>query len=102
VALSGLSAARQWVEVIDPTGVAPDVGSPNPGPDTGPLRGKTVAIRQDILWGSFDWTVEEWTAGLEAAGATVVSWRRVQGLVGADYEQAQSEYEAMLAKAEGA
>lgn len=89
-----------WVEVLDPTGVAPDAGAPDPGPDAGPLSGKTVAIRHDVLWHSFDWTVEEWTARLEAAGATVLTWRRVQGLVGADYEQAQAEYEAILAKAD--
>jgi hypothetical protein len=92
--------AQSWVEVLDPTGVAPDVGVPDPGPDAGPLRGKTVAIRHDILWRSFDWTVEEWTAGLEAAGVTVLTWRRIQGLVGADYEAAQGEYEAMLARAD--
>jgi hypothetical protein len=97
---AGSPGSAQWVEVLDPSGVAPDVGAPNPGPDAGPLRGKTVAIRHDILWRSFDWTVEEWTASLEAAGATVLAWRRVQGLVGADYEQAQSEYEAMLARAD--
>jgi hypothetical protein len=86
--------------VLDPTGIAPDVGPPNPGPDAGPLKGRTVAIRHDILWRSFDWTVEEWTASLEQAGARVLTWRRVQGLVGADYERAQAEYEAMLAQAD--
>jgi hypothetical protein len=88
------------IVVLDPTGVAPDVGEPDPGPDAGPLRGKTVAIRHDILWQSFDWTVEEWIARLEEAGATVRTWRRVQGLVGEDYDRAQAEYEAMLAPAD--
>lgn len=88
------------IVVLDPTGVAPDLGDPDPGPDAGPLHGKTVAIRHDILWASFDWTVEEWTSALERAGATVRTWRRVQGLVGADYDRAQAEYEAMLAGAD--
>ena len=30
----------------------------------------------------------------------MVTWRRVQGLVGEDYERAQGEYEAMLASAD--
>lgn len=88
------------IVVLDPTGVAPDVGEPDPGPDAGPLRGKTVAIRHDILWPSFDWTVEEWTTALERAGASVRTWRRIQGLVGADGERAQAEYEEMLAGAD--
>ncbi len=93
-------SAHRWVEILDPSGVAPDVGDPDPGPSAGALAGKTVAIRQDVLWHSFDWTVEEWTTGLEAAGAKVLTWRRVQGLVGADYDRAQAEYEAMLATAD--
>jgi hypothetical protein len=86
--------------VLDPTAAGPDAGWADPGPDAGPLLGKTVAIRHDILWRSFDWTVQEWTAALEAAGAKVLTWRRVQGLVGADYDRAQGEYEAMLAAAD--
>ncbi|MDO8364178.1 MAG: hypothetical protein Q7V88_14890 [Actinomycetota bacterium] len=96
----GAGGGAQWIDVLDPAGVAPDVGEPNPGPAAGPLAGKTVAIRHDILWDSFDWTVDEWTAGFKAAGADVLTWKRVQGLVGADYERAQAEYEAMLAKAD--
>jgi hypothetical protein len=94
------SADHQWLEILDPSGVAPDFGIPDPGPAAGSLKGKTVAIRHDVLWHSFDWTVEEWEAGLVAAGATVLKWKRVQGQVGADYERAQAEYEAMLAKAD--
>jgi len=88
------------LEVLDPTGVGPKVGAPNPGPAAGSLRGKTVAIRHDILWRSFDLTVEEWQRMLEDAGATVLRWRRVQGLTGPQYEHAQAEYEGMLAKAD--
>jgi hypothetical protein len=95
----GHSSDGATVEVLDPTGLAPEVGEVDPGPDAGPLGGKTVAIRQDILWRSFDWTVEEWTKELEAAGAKVLTWRRVQGLVGADHDRAQAELDAMLASA---
>jgi len=59
-----------------------------------------VAIRHDILWRSFDLTVEEWQRLLEEAGVTVLRWRRVQGLAGPEYERAQAEYEAMLARSD--
>lgn len=88
------------VVVLDPTGVAPDVGEPDPGPDAGALRGKTIGVRHDILWPSFDWTLDEWSTELEAAGATILRWRRVQGLVGGDLARAQGEYEAMLASSD--
>jgi hypothetical protein len=88
------------VEVLDPTGIGPDYGAPDPGPAVGPLRGKTVAIRHDVLWASFDWTVDEWTRRFEAAGVKVLAWKRIQGQIGAEYEQAQAELEAMLAQAD--
>jgi hypothetical protein len=94
------AAAPQWLEVLDPSGVAPDFGVPDPGPAAGHLGGKTVAIRHDVLWHSFDWTVEEWVKGLEASGATVLLFRRTQGQVGAAYERAQAEWEGILAQAD--
>jgi hypothetical protein len=93
-------ASTGRIVVLDPTGVAPDIGDDDPGPDAGPLRGRTIAIRHDVLWQSFDWTVEEWVAALEAAGASILTWRRVQGLTGADFERAQADYETMLATAD--
>jgi uncharacterized protein YigA (DUF484 family) len=90
----------RWTVVLDPTGVAPEDGVPDPGPDAGPLQGKVVAVRCDILWQSFDWTIEEWSERFREAGATVLLWRRVQGLVGVDYERAQAEYESMLSRAD--
>src|ERR1700728_3748509 len=99
VAADGGLIAGQMV-VLDPRGVAPDDGEADPGPDAGPLAGKTVAVRCDILWQSFDWTLDEWIAGLREAGAEVLTFRRIQGLVGADYERAQAEYEAVLSRAD--
>jgi hypothetical protein len=86
--------------VLDPCGVAPDDGSVDAGPDVGPLAGKTVAIRHDVLWPAFDWTVEEWTSSLERAGASVLSWRRAQGLKDDELSRADAEYEAILARAD--
>jgi hypothetical protein len=86
--------------VLDPTGVAPDDGEIDSGPDAGPLAGKTVAIRHDVLWPAFDWTVDEWTSLFEANGATVLAWPRAQGLKDDDLVRADAELEAMLAQAD--
>jgi hypothetical protein len=86
--------------VLDPTGVAPDDGEIDNGPDAGPLAGKTVAIRHDVLWPAFDWTVEEWTQLFEQHGATVLAWPRAQGLKDDDLVRADAELEAMLAQAD--
>jgi hypothetical protein len=86
--------------VLDPTGTAPDDGIADPGPDAGPLRGKTVAIRHDVLWPAFDWTIEEWTRLLEQAGVTVLTWPRAQGEKDEDLRRADAELEAMLARAD--
>jgi hypothetical protein len=38
------------------------------------LTGKTVGIRHDKLWASFDWVTDEWAQALRGDGATVVTW----------------------------
>jgi Fe-S cluster biogenesis protein NfuA len=88
------------ITVLDPTGDAPEMAPADPGPDAGRLAGRRIAIRHDILWQSFDWTVEEWTTLLRAGGAEVRTWRRIQGLVGDDYERAQGEYLALLSSSD--
>jgi Fe-S cluster biogenesis protein NfuA len=83
------------VTVLDPTGaVAP--GNADPGPDAGPLAGKRVGFRVDVLWPAWDWAVDEWSRALVEAGATVDTWRRAQGLKGADGDRAQAEFEAFV------
>jgi hypothetical protein len=86
--------------VLDPTGVAPDGGRPDAGPDAGPLAGKTVAIRHDVLWPAFDWTVEEWKLALEGYGATVLMWPRAQGEKDDVLAVADAELDAMLARSD--
>ena len=86
--------------VLDPTGVAPDDGVPDRGPDAGPIAGKTVAIRHDVLWPAFDWTVEEWKSALEHLGAAVLTWPRAQGEKDGALAAADAEFEAMLAGAD--
>ncbi|WP_261574467.1 UGSC family (seleno)protein [Frankia gtarii] len=83
------------ITVLDPTGgVVP--GDPDPGPDLGPLRGRRIGVRIDVLWQAWDQTVDEWIAELERAGAIVTMWRRAQGLKGAEGESKQAEYDAFV------
>jgi hypothetical protein len=61
------------IRILDPTAPAP-AGDPDPGPDAGSLTGRTVGMRSDRTWRSFDWVVDEWTARFDAAGARVRPW----------------------------
>jgi hypothetical protein len=91
----GGAAGPAVLTVLDPTGEIPP-GNPDPGPALGPLAGRRIGLRVDVLWPAWDWTVEEWTRELQAAGATVTSWRRAQGLKGPEGERKQAEYEAFV------
>jgi hypothetical protein len=84
-----------FITVLDPTALG-RTGDPNPGPDAGSLAGKQVLIRVDALWRAWDWTVEEWTALLGKAGASVLTWRRWQGLPGDEGRRKQAEYTALV------
>lgn len=91
----GASGGVDRITVLDPTA---EIGAGNldPGPDAGPLGGRAVGFRVDVLWQSWDWVVDEWTDALEQAGVTVRSWRRVQGLSGADGAEADEAYARFL------
>lgn len=67
--------------VLDPTAVRED-DITSPGPDAGPLAGKTVGFRLDEIWRAWDWVAEIWAAEFEKAGATVKFWRSHQGRTG--------------------
>ncbi|EIV94693.1 hypothetical protein [Frankia sp. QA3] len=87
--------ALSSITVLDPTGgVVP--GDADPGPDLGSLRGRRIGVRVDVLWQAWDQTVDEWIAELERAGAVVTTWRRAQGLKGAEGERKQAEYDAFV------
>jgi Fe-S cluster biogenesis protein NfuA len=83
------------ITVLDPVGeIVP--GNADPGPDAGLVAGRRIGFRVDVLWPAWDWTVAEWTERLERAGAAVTSWRRAQGLKGAEGERKQAEYDAFV------
>jgi hypothetical protein len=41
----------------------------------GHLTGKTVGVRIDTMWRSWDWVTDEWAPVLRDAGASLVTWR---------------------------
>jgi Fe-S cluster biogenesis protein NfuA len=89
------ASAADRIIVLDPTGEV-DASVRDPGPDAGPLVGRTVGFRVDALWQCWDWVVDAWTRALESAGVTVRSWRRVQGLSGLEGAEADDAYQQFL------
>ena len=83
------------ITVLDPTAGVDDRVD-DPGPDAGALADRTVGFRVDVLWPSWDWVVDEWTAQLMAEGAAVRTFRRVQGLSGDDGSEADLDYQQFL------
>lgn len=61
------------IRVLDPTAPPPAV-SQDPGPDAGPLAGKTIGFRFDQTWKTFLHVRDEWVESFEKAGATVRFW----------------------------
>jgi hypothetical protein len=45
------------------------------GRDVGPLAGKTIGIKTDEFWLSWDVVAEEWAKAFQADGAETVIWR---------------------------
>lgn len=90
---------QSLVEILDPI-PAPRPGDRDTGPDAGALPGRTVLFRVDVLWESWDWIVEEWSAALRTAGVTVLTWRRSQGTVGETADRAQAEYDELLGRSD--
>ena len=89
-------AGARWLVIVDPAAESA-AGDDDPGADVGELAGKTVGVRVDVLWRSWDWVVEEWTTLLEQQGASVVTWRRAQGLAGSAGQDHRDSYAHFLA-----
>jgi hypothetical protein len=66
-------AAMSRITVLDPT-ASPPTDEAGTGPDAGHLAGRTVGIRYDTTWRSFEWVIGEWAPALRAAGAEVRLW----------------------------
>ena len=78
--------------ILDPTAAPPEV-DPDPGPDAGSVAGRTVGIRHDTAWKSFDWVIDEWTSRLRAAGAEVRTWC-AGNRIGDEGERTRAELES--------
>lgn len=83
------------ITVLDPTAPPPDAGL-DPGPDAGDLAGKTVGLRRDFTWRSFEWVVDEWAERLRGDGARVVVWV-AGGRVGEEGERTARQLEEFTA-----
>jgi len=86
---------RSTAVIVSPA-AAISGGNDSPGPDAGPLAGRTIGIRVDRLWRSWDWAADQWARVLGEAGATVVTWRRFQGLDGSEGDAHEKEFAAFL------
>jgi hypothetical protein len=83
------------VVILDPTAPPPEV-DPDPGPDAGALLGRTIGIRYDKAWRSFEWVIDEWQRLLTADGARVEQWC-AGNRVGEQGERTRSELEHFAA-----
>src|SRR5438093_623735 len=61
------------ITILDPT-ATPPAAAAHDEPAAGPLAGKTVGIRLDRAWRSFEWVSDEWASAFRARGASVTSW----------------------------
>ena len=81
--------------VLDPTALRTD-DITSPGPDVGHLAGKTVGIRLDEIWRSWDWVAESWAETFRDCGAVVKFWRSSQGRTGSEGERVAKSLEEFL------
>ena len=83
------------ITILDPT-ATPPAAAAHDEPAAGPLAGKTVGIRLDRAWRSFEWVSDEWASAFRARGASVTSW--VAGnRVGEEGERTREELERFAA-----
>ena len=80
------------IVVLDPT-AAPREVDPDPGPDAGRLAGRTVGVRYDTAWRSFDAVIDEWIPRLRDAGADVRTWC-AGNRIGDEGERTRTELES--------
>jgi hypothetical protein len=91
----------ETMTILDPRAEAADSDRGN-GPDVGPLKGRTIGLKTDEFWYSWDWVAEEWARLLEADGARTVTWREPmpQGvstpLSVEDFDQFANEVDAIV------
>jgi len=80
------------IRILDPTAAAPEATGLDE-PLAGLVAGKTVGIRLDRAWRSFEWVADEWRAVFERLGASVRLWV-AGGRVGEEGERTRAELDA--------
>ena len=80
-----------------PSEVAP--GRPRCSP-VGALKGRTIGLRRDRFWLSWDWITDEWARSFEADGADVVIWRAPVGKGDKEMVEGGEEYARFLEQAD--
>lgn len=82
-------------KVLEPTALRTD-DITSPGPDAGPLAGKTIGFRLDEIWRAWDWISAIWADEFRKAGATVKFWRANQARTGAEGDRLAKELDEFL------
>jgi hypothetical protein len=81
--------------ILEPTVLRQDDNA-DPGPDAGPLAGKTIGFRVDIMWRAWDWVSEVWAKEFAKAGAKTNFLRTNQNRVGPEGERLSREIKEFL------
>ncbi len=92
-----MEAVAAVQEILDPRG-RNSVVDRDAGPPAGTLRGKTVGLRRDEFWDSWDVVTDTWAKALEADGAEVVIWRAPVVKGGEASAEASESFEDFLGK----
>jgi hypothetical protein len=82
--------------VLSPRPHSVAVGHPQ-CPPVGAIKGKTVGLRRDRFWLSWDWITDEWATLLEADGAETLIWRAPVGKGDQEMTEGGEEYAKFLA-----
>jgi len=85
--------------VVSPQPAVAAAGKPKCSP-VGALRGRTIGLRRDRFWLSWDWITDEWAKAFEADGARIVIWRAPVGKGDKEMVEGGEEYARFLHEAD--
>lgn len=85
------------ISILSPVPEVATSGKP-PCHAAGRLAGKTIGLRRDKFWISWDYVTDEWARLLEADGATTVTWRAPIGKGDKEAAESSEAYERFLSE----